>query len=121
MLASLAVGIALVGAGAGVRGIALLGRGLAYADDDRSSLDVIRGIRGVVIAVAAAALAGGMLFEQRWLLVFGTVFLLEELYETGVIILVLRADRATAGPRRSRRERRTPRATACSSGGEAAG
>ena len=38
-------------------------------------------------------LAGGLLLEQRWLLVFGIVFLLEELYETGVAILVLRAAR----------------------------
>jgi hypothetical protein len=38
-----------------------------------------------------AALAGGMLFGQDWLLVFGAVSLAEELYETGVIALILRS------------------------------
>jgi hypothetical protein len=32
-----------------------------------------------------------MLFGQDWLLVFGAVFLAEELYETGVIALILRS------------------------------
>jgi hypothetical protein len=93
MLGWLAVSVALAGAWAGVRGIRLLVRGLQHAADDRSSLDVIRGIRGVVVAVGTAALAAGSLFEQRWLLAFGCVFLLEELYETGVVILILRAAR----------------------------
>jgi hypothetical protein len=45
----------------------------------------------VVVGVAAWALAGGLLFGQTWLLVFGAVFLAEELYETGVVALILRA------------------------------
>jgi hypothetical protein len=81
----------LGGAWAGGRGIRLLVRGLRGADDPSAPLWVIRGIRGIVVAVAAAALTGGMLFGQTWLLVFGAVFLAEELYETGVIALVLRA------------------------------
>lgn len=81
---------ALVGLCAGIRGIRLLVRGLVHADEDGSSLDVIRGIRGVAVAVGTAALAAGILLEQRWLLAFGLVFLLEELYETGVVALVLR-------------------------------
>ena len=44
-----------------------------------------------VVAVAAGALAGGLHFEQTWLLVFGGVFLAEEIYETGVVALILRA------------------------------
>jgi len=67
-----AVLLALGGAGASFRGVRLLAR-------------------GIVVAVGAAALAGGMLFGQDWLLVFGAVFLAEELYETGVIALILRA------------------------------
>ena len=44
--------------------------------------------------------AAGLLLEQTWLLVFGAVFLAEELYETGVLVLVLRmADDATSGAR----------------------
>jgi hypothetical protein len=91
MVGWLAVIVALVGAWAGVRGSMRLARGLAHADEDGSSLDVIRGLRGLAVAVGTAALAGGILLEQRWLLAFGCVFLLEELYETGVVALILRA------------------------------
>jgi hypothetical protein len=91
MVGLLAVGGAALGAWAGARGIKLLIRGLRHADQPRASLDVIRGIRGMAVAVATAALAGGILLEQRWLLAFGVVFLLEELYETGVVALILRA------------------------------
>jgi hypothetical protein len=102
-LYTLAVLAALGGAWAGGRGVRLLVRGLRGADDPSAPLWVIRGIRGIVVAVAAAALTGGMLFGQTWLLVFGAVFLAEELYETGVIALVLRAgqrqDAGTDGQR----------------------
>ena len=91
MIDMLAVIGALVGLWAGVRGSRLVVRGLARADEDSASLDVIRGIRGVAVAVGSAALAGGVVLEQRWLLAFGAVFLLEELYETGVVALILRA------------------------------
>ncbi len=40
--------------------------------------------------MGAWALAAGMVFGQTWLLVFGSVFLAEELYETGVVALILR-------------------------------
>ena len=73
------------------RGIALLARGLRYADQDAASLHVVRGIRGIVVGVAVVALASGLVFEQTWLIAFGAVFLAEELYETGVLLLVLRA------------------------------
>lgn len=81
---------ALAGLSAGARGVVLLTRGLAHADDERSSLAVIRGIRGIAIAVGTGALAAGIVLGQTWLLASGLVFLLEELYETGVVILVLR-------------------------------
>jgi hypothetical protein len=93
MLRVLVVIGALAGLWAGIRGLMLLRRGLAHAEEDRSSLDVIRGIRGIAVAVGTAALASGVLLDQRWLLAFGVVFLLEELYETGVVALVLRAAR----------------------------
>jgi hypothetical protein len=76
---------------AGVRGVALLARGIRHADDERSSLWVVRGIRGLAVAVGTAALAGGIALEATWLVAFGAVFLAEELYETGVVALVLRA------------------------------
>jgi hypothetical protein len=35
--------------------------------------------------------SGGVLFANKGLLVFGTIFLGEEFYETGVVLLALRA------------------------------
>jgi len=52
---------------------------------------VVRGIRGVIVAVSVAALGGGMLFASTGLVVFGLIFLGEQLYETGVVLLALRA------------------------------
>jgi hypothetical protein len=84
---------AMLGGGglwAAVHGARLVTRAVRHADAADSSLALIRGIRGVTVAVAAWALAGGLLFEQTWLLAFGAVFLAEELYETGVVVLILR-------------------------------
>jgi hypothetical protein len=84
------------GAFAAAHGARLMVRALRRADDPTSSLTLIRGIRGLVVGVAAGALAGGMLFAQTWLLVFGGVFLAEELYETGIVVLILRRSSATS-------------------------
>ena len=83
---------ALAAAWAGARGVRLLAHALRDADDPRAPLELIRGIRGIVVAVAVDALAAGVLFGQTGLLVFGAIFLAEELYETAVVALVLRAD-----------------------------
>lgn len=81
------VGLAvLIGASSAVRGARCLARGLRHA----RSLDVIRGIRGLVIALAAAAFSLGVLTAETGFLVFGAVFLGEELYETGILVLILR-------------------------------
>ncbi len=74
------------------RGASLILRALRHGDDPSASLELVRGIRGGVLAVAFGALAGGILFTQAWLLVFGMVFLAEELYETGMVALALRHD-----------------------------
>jgi hypothetical protein len=90
LLDSLVVVVALAGGWAGVRGARLLARGLRRADDPSAALWVVRGIRGIAVAVGTAALASGVLFGQLWLQVFGAIFLAEELYETGVLALILR-------------------------------
>ena len=87
---ALAIFAILAGFWAGVRGARLLAHGLRDADDPSAALWVVRGLRGIVVAVGLGALASGVLFEQRWLLVFGGIFLAEELYETGVLALILR-------------------------------
>jgi hypothetical protein len=91
----------VAGGWAGGRGIVLLARGIRRADDERSSLWVIRGLRGLAVAVGTAAVAGGILANQRWLLAFGAIFLLEELYETGIVALVLRRSLRTPPTHRS--------------------
>jgi hypothetical protein len=97
----LALLLVLVSAWAGVRGARLLVRGAGAADEEASSLRVVRGLRGVVVAVGLGALATGLVFAQTWLLAFGVVFLAEELYETGVLVLILRrGQRLSAGASR---------------------
>ena len=78
-----------------VRGSRRLGRGLTEA----GSLDVIRGLRGWVVAASMASLAAGVLAAETGFLVFGAIFLAEELYETGVVALVIRAGERSAGNR----------------------
>ncbi len=83
--------VLLAATGAVRRGARLLVRGLRAASHPASSLWLVRGLRGAIVAVALAALGGGLLTGQSWLLIFAAIFLGEELYETGVLILVLRA------------------------------
>ena len=82
--------LVILGGMAAVHGARLATRAVRDSGDVASSLWLIRGIRGLVVAIAAWALAAGLLLTQTWLLVFGAVFLTEELYETGVVIAVLR-------------------------------
>ncbi|MCI0410507.1 MAG: hypothetical protein L0191_18430 [Acidobacteria bacterium] len=88
ILATLFLVVAVVAAWRGAR---LFMRGLRNADDPRASLWIVRGIRAGIIALAMGAFAGGLLYNQGWLLIFGAIFLGEELYETGLILLALRA------------------------------
>jgi hypothetical protein len=93
----LAIMAAAVGVWAGVRGVRLLSRGLRDSGSPEASRWVVRGLRGVVVAIGAGALAGGLVFEESWLLAFAGVFLAEEIYETGVLALIVRAgDRLSA-------------------------
>ena len=81
----------LLSAGALWQGMRHLATGLRAIDHPASSLRVVRGLRGVIVAVSLAALGGSMLCTSTGLLVFGLIFLGEELYETGVLLLALRA------------------------------
>jgi len=79
--------------------------GIELREEDDMTAATAGGVMEYVV-VALLAMGGGwaavagLLLEQMWLLVFGAVFLAEELYETGVLVLVLRmADDATSGAR----------------------
>lgn len=87
----LASRLVLVGLGAAGRAARLFMRGLRNADDPCASLWVVRGIQGFTVAVAMEVFAGSLLYNRRWLLILGPIFLGEEVYETGLILLALRA------------------------------
>ena len=76
------------------RGTRLFGQGLRDPEHPEQTLRVVRGIRGTIVAAALVLIAFGILYRQKWLLIFGFVFLGEELLETGVMIFVLRRDGA---------------------------
>ena len=61
---------------------------------DDSAFWLIRGGRALIVAVALAAIAGGLRFEAPALRLFGVVFLIEELYETGMVLALLRFARS---------------------------
>jgi hypothetical protein len=91
LVVSLAVLAALGGIWAGARGLRLLAQGLRAGDDPRGALWVVRGLRGLIVCACLTSVAIGAVLEQIWLLVFGGLWLLEEIYETGVLALILRA------------------------------
>jgi hypothetical protein len=80
----------LIAVAAAWRGGYGLFKGLHEADRPSGALWLVRGIRGVIVAVAMMALGSGVLLSSKGLLVFGAIFLGEELYETGVVLLTLR-------------------------------
>jgi len=67
--------------------------GLRYA----RPLEVVHGIRGSVIALAAVAFAGVVLLAQTGPIVLGAVFPGEELYETGLLAAIIRAGERDEG------------------------
>ena len=96
----LAIAAMLGGGWAGARGTRLLILGIRRSAEPEAPLRVVRGLRGLIWAICAATFAAGLLLEQRWLLIFGGLWLVEEIYETGVLALILRAGpRAFATPR----------------------
>jgi hypothetical protein len=52
-----------------------------------------RGIRALVLAATSVVFALGVIYESRAMLLIAAVILGEELYETGVVLLVLRRQR----------------------------
>lgn len=81
-----AVLLALAGAAAAVAGVAMMRRALGQG----SALDLLRGIRvlilGVVTGLAALACASG----NTGFLVIGLLILAEELYEIGTLAAIVR-------------------------------
>lgn len=94
ILAAILLDIAAV---SGWRGTRRLLRGLDGRADASAPLGLVYGIRGLIITAATLVLMAGILLANKWLLVFGAIFLLEELYETGFVILALKLDSKRRG------------------------
>jgi hypothetical protein len=82
----IAILFALLAVGATAYGVRLLGRAVMHS----VPIDLIRGIRACVVAFASVACAVGFHRAETGFLVLGALVLGEELYETGLICLVLR-------------------------------
>lgn len=76
---------------AGSRGARLLARGVRDAGEATGPVAMIRGFRGLTVALALVASGAGVVLAEKGLLAFGAAFLAEELYETGVLLLILRS------------------------------
>ena len=61
--------------------------------DAPSSLALVRGIRALILGAGCAAILAGLLTHTSWPILFGLVFIGEELLETGVMLLALRSER----------------------------
>jgi hypothetical protein len=62
----------------------------ARALRDGSALDLVRGIRTLVLSLVSTLFAVGVLSGETGFLVIGAIILAEELYETGILFILLR-------------------------------
>ena len=86
-------GLAVLAAVFGWRAVRHLARALRNPDDAESSIRLVRGVRALIVAVTSVVFALGIVYESRTMLLIAAVILGEELYETGVVLLVLRRQR----------------------------
>lgn len=77
------------------RGARLRWRGLSQPDHPSQTEWVLRGLRGGILALGLVAFAAGLFYGIRWPLYFGSVFLGEELFEIGIMLLALRTNPKT--------------------------
>ncbi len=76
----------LVGTCAAAHSARLVARGLRHA----GALDVIRGIRVGIVAFVSGVIAIGVLSAETGYVILGALILGEELYETGILALIIR-------------------------------
>ncbi len=78
--------LAVAAAWLAVRSARLVARGLREA----RALDLVRGIRVLILSLVSTLFAVAVLSANSGFLVMGAIILAEELYETGVLVAVLR-------------------------------
>ncbi len=86
-------GLAVIAAVFAWRAVRHLARSLRDPDHADSSVWLIRGIRALIVAATSVVFAFGLIYESRAMLLIAAVILGEELYETGVVLVVLRRQR----------------------------
>jgi len=57
---------------------------------------LVRGLRAMILAACAVVFIAAIAWSSRTMLVLGSIILAEEVYETGVVLLILRAEKTTA-------------------------
>ena len=92
---AIAVALIVFGTWAGARGARMVSDGLAGA----RALELIRGIRWAIFALVAGFFAVGVVSGRTGFIVFGAIILAEELYETGVLALLVRLGEREAADR----------------------
>lgn len=83
-------GLIVLAAVFGWRAVRHLARALRDPGHDDSSIRLVRGIRALIVAAASVAFALGIVYDSRATMLIAAVILGEELYETGVVLLILR-------------------------------
>ena len=83
-------GLIVLAAVLGWRALRHLARALRHSGEDDSSIWLIRGIRALIAAAASVAFALGVIYGSRATIIIAAVILGEELYETGILLLILR-------------------------------
>ena len=78
--------LVLAGAWASVRSARLVARGLRRA----RPLEIVLGVRAAVVALVATLFAIALLSGKTGFVVLGALVLAEELYETGLLALIIR-------------------------------
>ena len=87
-------GLIILAAVFGWRAVRHLARALRAPDRDDSSVRLVWGIRALIIATTSVAFALCIVYDSRATMLIAAVILAEELYETGVLLFVLRHHRS---------------------------
>ncbi|MEZ4474103.1 MAG: hypothetical protein R3F60_25610 [bacterium] len=76
-------------------GLRQLGRGLRHPDHPDAPLWLVRGLREVLLVICGAVIGVGAWLGSEAVWMLGLLLLAEELYETGVVVLLLERQNET--------------------------
>lgn len=78
-------------------GLREIGRGLRAPDDPDAPIWLCRGLRDVLLVICGVVIGLGAWFDSKAAMMVGGIILAEELYETGIALLILERGRAARG------------------------